>query len=175
MGARHSSPVMKAFQDYYPDELAHCFGCGRLNAHGYHLRSYWVGDESEARFTPREYHVAVPGWVNGGLIASLIDCHGTGTASAAAYRADGREMGTLPAHRFVTASLRVEYLRPTPLGPELVLTGRVRSVSGRKVIVDITIRAGEETTVRGEVVAVEMPEHMRGKATAPGPPSPPPP
>lgn len=152
---------MDAVQDHYPDELAHCYGCGRLNPEGHHLRSFWNGESSEARFTPRPFHTALPGYVNGGLLASLIDCHGTGTAAAAAYRADGRAIGTLPAHRFVTASLRVDYLRPTPLGPELVLTGRVRSIAGRKVVVDIDVSVGSETTVRGEVVAVEMPESMR--------------
>jgi len=156
---------MKAFQDYYPDELAQCFGCGRLNEHGHHLRSVWAGEVSEARFTPEPFHIAIPGWVNGGVLASLIDCHGTGTAAAAAYRAEGREMDTLPAHRFVTASLRVEYLRPTPLGPELVLSGSVRSVTGRKVWVDITVSVQGEVTVRGEVLAVEMPETMRAKGS----------
>lgn len=157
---------MKAFQDYYPDELAYCFGCGRLNERGHHLRSFWVGEESEARFTPAPFDIAIPGWVNGGLLASLIDCHGTGTAAAAAYRAEGREMDTLPAHRFVTASLRVDYLKPTPLGPELLLRGRVRSVAGRKVVVEITVSAGSEVTAQGEVVAVEMPESMRARITS---------
>lgn len=152
---------MKAFQDYYPDELAYCFGCGRLNEHGHHLRSFWAGDTSEARFTPKEYHTAIPGWVSGGLLASLVDCHGTGTAAAAAYRAEGREMDSLPAHRFVTASLRVEYLRPTPLGPELLLRGRVSSIAGRKITVEVSVSVGDEVTVRGEVVTVEMPERMR--------------
>ncbi len=152
---------MKAFQDYYPDELAHCTGCGRLNERGLHLRSFWSGDASEARFTPQPFHTAVPGFVNGGLIASLIDCHGTGTAAAATYRAENREMDTLPPHRFVTAALRVDYLRPTPLGPELVLRGVVRSISGRKVIVDVAVSVGGEITVRGEVVAVEIPQSMR--------------
>ncbi len=152
---------MKAFQDYYPDELAHCTGCGRLNEHGLHLRSFWNGDASEARFTPQPFHTAVPGFVNGGLIASLIDCHGTGTAAAAAYLAESREMDTLPPHRFVTAALRVDYLRPTPLGPELILRGVVRSVSGRKVVVDISVSVDGEITVRGEVVAVEIPQSMR--------------
>jgi acyl-coenzyme A thioesterase PaaI-like protein len=155
--------LMKAIQDYYPDELAHCFGCGRLNEHGHHLRSFWNGVTSEARFTPQPFHTALPGFVSGGLLASLVDCHGTGTAAAAAYGAEGREMDTLPAHRFVTASLRVDYLRPTPLGPELLLRGKVRSVAGRKVVVEITVLVGNETTVRGEVVAVEMPDAMRTK------------
>ncbi|HLM70471.1 MAG TPA: hotdog domain-containing protein, partial [Thermoplasmata archaeon] len=94
-------------------------------------------------------------------LASLVDCHGTGTAAAAAYRAEGREIGTLPPHRFVTASLRVNYVRPTPLGPELLLRGRVLSISGRKVTVEVTVAAGAQVTVRGEVVAVEMPDSMR--------------
>ena len=78
---RDASP---AFQDYYPEDVAHCFGCGRLNEHGHHIKSYWDGDETVARFVPRPYHTAIPGYVYGGLIASLIDCHGTGTAAAAA-------------------------------------------------------------------------------------------
>ena len=152
---------MMAFQDYYPDELAHCFGCGRLNSHGYHLRSFWDGSETVARFTPQPYHTAIPGFVNGGLLASLIDCHATGTASAAVSRAENRELDSSTAHRFVTASLRVDYLRPTPLGPELTIRGKVREVARRKVIVDLTITARDETTVRGEVVCVELPESMR--------------
>ncbi|MGP8078869.1 MAG: PaaI family thioesterase [Thermoplasmata archaeon] len=158
---------MKAIQDHYPDELARCFGCGRLNEHGHHLQSFWNGESSEARFTPKPFHTAIPGFVNGGLLASLVDCHATGTAAAAAYRAEGREIGTPPAHRFVTASLRVDYVRPTPLGPELLLHGRVRTISGRKVIVEVTVSVGSETTVRGEVVTVEMPESMRPASTHP--------
>ena len=159
---------MKAIQEFYPDELAHCYGCGHLNEHGHHVRSFWVGEGTEARFVPAPYHTAIPGFVNGGLLASLVDCHGTGTAAAAAYRAEGRPMDSLPAHRFVTASLRVEYLRPTPLGPELLLRGRVVSISGRKAVVAITIEASGETTVRGEVVAVEMPASMRPREPSSG-------
>ena len=91
---------MKAFQDFYPDELAHCYGCGRLNESGLHIRTLWDGEESVTRFTPRPYHTATPGFVNGGVLASLIDCHGTGTAAAAAYRAEGRAMDTPPMRRY---------------------------------------------------------------------------
>ena len=86
----------RAFQDYYPDELSYCYGCGRLNEQGLKLKSYWDGEETVAIFNPRPYHIAIPGYVYGGLIASIIDCHGTGTAAAATYRAEGREMGTEP-------------------------------------------------------------------------------
>ena len=78
--------TQKAFQDYYTDDLSHCYGCGRLNDHGLHLKSYWENDESVAIFHPKQYHTAFPGYVYGGLIASLIDCHGIGTAAAAANR-----------------------------------------------------------------------------------------
>jgi hypothetical protein len=50
-----------AFQDHYPDELAHCYGCGRLNGRGHQLKSYWDGDETVASFTPEPYHIAIPG------------------------------------------------------------------------------------------------------------------
>ncbi|MEJ5240809.1 MAG: PaaI family thioesterase [Anaerolineales bacterium] len=150
----------KAFQDYYPDHLAYCYGCGRLNEHGYHIRSFWDGEESVAYFTPQPYHIAVPGYVYGGLLASLIDCHGTGTAAAAAYRAAGRAMDSEPALRFLTASLHVEYLKPTPLGVQLEIRGRPKEVKGRKVVVEEWIIARGEITVRGEVVAVQVPDDL---------------
>ena len=150
----------KAFQDYYPDTLAHCYGCGRLNEFGHQIKSYWEGEESVCHFEPKPYHIAIPGYVYGGLLASLIDCHGTGTAAAAAYRAEKRAMDTEPAFRFLTASLHVDYLKPTPLGVTLEVRGRVKEVKGRKVVIEEWIVANGEITVRGEVVAVQVPEQM---------------
>jgi acyl-coenzyme A thioesterase PaaI-like protein len=150
----------RAFQDYYPDLLSHCYGCGRLNEQGLQIKSYWEGEETVARFDPKPYHTAIPGYVYGGLIASLIDCHCTGTAAAAAYRAEGRAMDTSPPLRFVTASLHVDYLRPTPLGVSLEVRGRVKEIKGRKVIVSATLLAKGEICAQGEVVAVRMPEYF---------------
>jgi len=150
----------KAFQEYYPDVLAHCYGCGRLNEHGHQIKSYWAGEESVCRFTPAPHHIAVPGYVYGGMLASLIDCHGTGTAAAAAYRAEGRDMASQPPLRFLTASLRVEYVKPTPLGVTLEIRGKVKEAKGRKVVIEEWIVANGVVTVRGEVVAVQVPEQM---------------
>ncbi len=147
---------MKAFQDYYSDDVSHCYGCGRLNEHGLQLKSYWDGDDSVATFQPESFHMAVPGFVYGGLLASLIDCHGTATAAAAAYRAEGREMDTQPPFRFLTASLHVDYLRPTPLTVPLELRGQVKEFSGRKTVVAVTVTAEGKLCVRGEVVAVQV-------------------
>jgi len=150
----------KAFQDYYPDEWSCCYGCGRLNEHGMKLKSYWDGDESVCIHKPKAYYTAIPGYAYGGLIASLIDCHSTGTAAAAKYRAENREMDTLPPLRFLTASLHVDYLLPTPLGGALEIRGRVKEVKGRKVVVESRLIAGGQVCARGEVVAVQLPEHM---------------
>ncbi|MDP4726760.1 MAG: PaaI family thioesterase, partial [Desulfobacterales bacterium] len=131
----------KAFQDYYPDYSSHCYGCGRLNSAGLQIKSYWDGEESVCRFDPKPYHTAIPGFVYGGLIASLIDCHSTGTASAAAYRAEGRAMDTDPPLRFLTAALHVDYLRPTPIDGPLEVRARVKEIKGRKVVVSSQLLA----------------------------------
>lgn len=150
----------KAIQDSYPDDLSHCYGCGRLNPRGHQLKTRWDDDETVSIFEPWPEHIAIPGYVYGGLIASLVDCHGTGTAAAAAYREAGREPGTEPALRFVTASLNVRYLRPTPMGVPLEVRGRVEEIKGRKVVVSAKVSAAGEVCATGEVVAVQMPEHM---------------
>ena len=157
----------KAIQDYYPDELSYCYGCGRLNEQGLKLKSYWDGEEAVAVFDPKPHHMAIPGYVYGGLIASIIDCHGTATAAAALYRAEGREMGSEPPLRFVTASLHVDYIRPTPLEVTLEVRGKVKEIKGRKVVVSATVSARGEVCARGEVVAVRMPEHMMPRGQVP--------
>lgn len=152
-------------QQYYPDEHSWCYGCGRLNPNGLHLESAWEGDEVVARFTPRPEHISIPGFVYGGLIAALIDCHAMATAAAHADRLAGRrlgESGEVP--RYVTAALQVDYLHPTPLGPELVLRARVREAGRRKLVVEVALESAGRETARGDVVAVPMPASMSAGA-----------
>lgn len=154
-----------AVQDYYPSEFSYCYGCGRLNQDGLHVQSRWMdagSGKSISRFTPRPYHTSLPGFIYGGLLASLIDCHGTGTAALAAYHAEGRPFDSLPANRFVTASLHVDFLRPTPL-TDLELIGQVTEVKmkenrTKKVVVAITVYANAQPCVNGQVVAVQVPQ-----------------
>jgi acyl-coenzyme A thioesterase PaaI-like protein len=149
-------------QHRYPEDFCHCYGCGKLNEEGLGIKSHWDGRESVARFTPAAYHIALPGYVYGGLLASLVDCHGVGTAAAiAADEAEeaGGEGTDLP--RYVTASLHVYYLRPTPLGPELVLKGRLKEKRKNKMVIEVEVFAGDEVKVKGEVVAAPMPRTMR--------------
>jgi acyl-coenzyme A thioesterase PaaI-like protein len=157
------APKEPAFQDLYVADYAHCYGCGRLNADGLQIKTYWEGDESVTRYTPRAYHIAIPGFVYGGLLASLLDCHGTGTAAAAAARDQGRALDAEPPLRYVTASLRVDYLKPTPMGVMLEIRGRAKEVKGRKVVVEETLYANGVATVKAEVVAVQMPDSSLAK------------
>ena len=147
-----------AFQDYYPDRFSHCYGCGSSNPHGHHLKSYWDGDETIARFTVRpEFSGGVPDHVYGGMVASLLDCHGTASAAAFAYRAAGREIGDGGEFmRFVTASLKVDFLLPTPIGVELLVGGRLLGIEGRKVRVALSLAARGQTCAAAEMLAVRF-------------------
>jgi acyl-coenzyme A thioesterase PaaI-like protein len=152
---------MTALQDLYPDDFAHCYGCGRLNTQGLHVRTEWVDGEGFARYQPARYHMALPGYVYGGLIASLADCHAMATAAGAAMIAAGAVPGRDPTPRFVTASLTVDFLRPTPLGPELLLRARAVEIGERKVVVTMAVYAEDVECARARVVAVPAPATMR--------------
>lgn len=142
-----------AFQDQYPDDYAHCFGCGRNNPQGLHLKSYWDGEETVCHHTPKSHYTGgYPGFLYGGMIASLLDCHGAGTAAAAKAKSTGGQIS-----RFVTASLKVDYLKPTPIGVELEIRGKVKEIAGRKVIVDLWLKADDVVCAKGSAVMVEMP------------------
>lgn len=160
----------KAFQENYPDELSLCYGCGRLNPHGLQIKSYWDGQESVCRFNPSPHHTVLAGYVYGGLIASVIDCHGTGTGAAAMYRAEDRPMDSQPPIRCVTAKLQVEYLQPTPMG-ELELRGRIKELSPRKAIVSVDVLADGVICTKGEVVAVRINDQWLEKYRQPVQPS----
>jgi acyl-coenzyme A thioesterase PaaI-like protein len=146
----------KAFQDFYAEKFSHCYGCGKRNPNGHQLKSFWDGDETVGRHSPSpEYSGGVPDHVYGGLIASLFDCHGAASAAAFTYRALNREMKSDEEPiRYVTASLKVDFRRPTPMGTELTIKGKLRSIEGRKVWVDLTLFAHGEVCASGEMLAI---------------------
>ena len=148
-----------AFQDYYADDYSHCYGCGRLNQKGHQIKSFWDGDESVCRIVPeKHYSGGMKNILYGGLIASLIDCHGAGTAAAAKAQELKIEMtpGAMP--RFVTASLKVDYLAPTPMDMEVELRGKVEEIKGRKVTVSVTLSAEDTVRAKGQLIMVQIRE-----------------
>lgn len=147
-----------AIQDEYAEDFAWCYGCGRLNKEGHHFRTVWNGDETITLYEPKPVHTAIPGFVYGGLIASFVDCHGTGSASLALHRKNGFEPGSgEEPPRFVTASLHVDYLKPTPQGVVLKAVGKIEEIHPKKFKVVTEVYAGNTLCATGEVVAVVMP------------------
>ena len=149
----------KYFQKFYPDSYSHCYGCGRLNEKGMHIKSRWEGEEGVCRYTPDKSKTGgFPDFLYGGIIASLIDCHCAGTAAAARLKKDGIELGERPMPRFVTASLKVDYLKPTPVGEELEIRASVQDIKGRKITLSATVSASGSVTAKGKAVMVMIPE-----------------
>jgi acyl-coenzyme A thioesterase PaaI-like protein len=143
----------------------HCWGCGGLNEHGLKIKSYWSGDEAVCTWQPQEYHCAAPKDIlNGGIIATLMDCHSICTAIAAAYRKEGREIGTEPCIWYATGSLQVEYLKPTPIGEQLTILAKIKEITGRKTVLNCSLFARGEECARGEVVAVRIPPDWCGSS-----------
>ncbi|CAM3145940.1 PaaI family thioesterase [Filibacter tadaridae] len=153
-----TTKVLHAIQDEYADDFAWCYGCGRLNTEGNHFRTGWQGDETVTYFEPDEKYTAIPGFVYGGAIASLVDCHGTGSCALALHRKNGHEPGSgEEAPRFVTASLNVNYLKPTPQGAILKAVGKVEEIHPKKWKVIVEVFADDTLCATGEVVGVVMP------------------
>jgi acyl-coenzyme A thioesterase PaaI-like protein len=140
-----------------------CWGCGADNHAGLQLQSHWQDDATTvARWTPSPEHAAGPRHVvNGGIIATVLDCHGVVTAVADAYRRAGREIGSEPELWYATTAMQVEYLRPTPLGPELLLRAEVVSVDGTRSAVDCVLEAEGKARARAHVEVVQVPDEWR--------------
>lgn len=158
--------IGNAIQDIYPEDVAWCYGCGRLNESGYHFRTGWDEEKEKTLtiYSPKPEHTAIPGFVYGGLIASLIDCHGTGSASLFLHRKNGHEIGDgITPPRFVTGSLRVNFLKPTPNDFLLKAIGNVTEIHPKKFKVETIVYAGNEQVACGEVIAVVMPETFAKK------------
>ena len=144
-----------AFQDQ--GAVHHCHGCGADNEKGLQLKSYWEGDEAVATWKALPHHCGgSKDIVNGGIIASLLDCHSLNLAIASAYRAEGRPIGSRPRIGYVTAQLNVSYLKPTPINEPLHLRARITRTEGRKARMSCTLSAGGEVRVSGEVLGIRV-------------------
>ncbi len=150
----------QAFQDRIPNN--HCFGCGPLNPEGLYLKSRWEDDEAVCLWTPKPHHMAGPTHIlNGGIIATIMDCHTICTAIADAYQRDGRAVGEDPELWYATGKLEVHYLKPTPLEGPVTLRARVAEAGARKTVLTCTLYADDQARAEAAVVAVRVPEAWR--------------
>ena len=144
-----------AVQDTYPPDFAECYGCGTNNEHGLRIKTYLTGSETVTDHTPRPFHKAAGQFAYGGIVASLIDCHSTGSAAIFWMQQRGLTVGDDATPRFVTARLEVDYIAPTPLGP-LHLVGVPVEIGDRKVVVTTELSSGGVVTARGQAILVRI-------------------
>ena len=124
-------------QRLYPD--LPCFGCGPANDRGLQLRSYPADDGAVvARFMPWPEHNSGLGYLNGGIICTLLDCH---SAAAVMHEAQLRGWPPLPgaALAYVTAGLDVRYLRPSPLQDTVDLRAAVTDASEAEMTAEVEL------------------------------------
>ncbi|MBI4528673.1 MAG: PaaI family thioesterase [Deltaproteobacteria bacterium] len=143
------------FQDL--GSVRYCHGCGADNEKGLRIKSAWDGDEAVCTWKAEPHHCGGSREiVNGGIIASLIDCHSLNLAIAHAYRSEGRSIGSAPRIFYVTAKLSVSYIRPTPVDKPLRLRARIMKIEGRKAWLNCTLSAGDQICAVGEVLGIRV-------------------
>ena len=149
------------FQDNMPGNV--CFGCGNDNHEGLQIKSYWEGEEAVCIWHSEEkYH----GWknlLNGGILATVIDCHCMGTAMAAACRAEGRTLNTEPEYRYATGTITVKYLKPTPNDKPIELRAKVEEIKGRKTILSCNVFSDGLQTAEAHVIAIRVFDSSKDK------------
>jgi acyl-coenzyme A thioesterase PaaI-like protein len=121
-----------------------CFGCGHANPKGFHLRSYVEGEITVAEFTPWPEHDNGFGFLNGGIISTVLDCHGAAVVLFEAAQRDWQAAPGAPVP-FITAGFDVKFLRPTPLGPTVRLIASPISIDESEIVVRSELEVDDKT------------------------------
>lgn len=153
---------MKAIQDQIPHN--HCFGCGPYNSLGLKIKSFWQ-DENQTicHFKPGPHHSAGPcQYLNGGIIATVFDCHGICTAIAKGYQLAGRDIGEGEQIWYVTGNLDINYLKPTPIDREITFLATVEHIRERKMMLKCRLEVDEVLFAEAKVTAIRVPPDWKG-------------
>ncbi|XOV92659.1 MAG: PaaI family thioesterase [Bacteroidota bacterium] len=142
------------FQDHMPENI--CFGCGNHNEGGLHIKSYWEGNESVCHWNSEEKYQGWPNLLNGGILATLVDCHCMGTAMADAYQRENRSLDSEPIYRYATGTLTVKYLKPTPNNKSIELRAEVTEVKNRKTTLICKVIVDDILTAEADVIAIRV-------------------
>lgn len=152
--SQHEENSSSYFQDFMPENV--CFGCGKSNHEGLQIKSAWDGEESICEWMPEEKHHGWANLLNGGVIATLIDCHSMCTAMAHAYRLEQRELDSQPEYRYATGSMQIKYLKPTSNNHSVVLKAKIVEVKNRKTVVECEVFSQGIKTVEAKVIALRV-------------------
>ena len=139
-------------RQYAPNSI--CFGCGPANEKGLQIDSYRTERGLELKFLPSDEHQAFPGMVNGGIIGSLMDCHGNWAAAIALM--DAAELKEPPCT--VTATYSISLRRPTPTGVELHIIAEIEELMEDRAKVRMELYADEKLCATGKGLFVAVKE-----------------
>ena len=142
------------FQDFMKGNI--CFGCGKDNANGLQIKSYWEGEESVCIWHSEEKYQGWKNVLNGGILAALIDCHCMGTAMAAAYQSEGRGLDSEPEYRYATGTITVKYLKPSLNSEAIELRARVLEIKGKKTVLKCDVFVNGDKTAMADVIAIRV-------------------
>ena len=138
--------------EYAPNSI--CFGCGPANENGLRIESYRTDNGLVMEYLPNDSHQAFPGMINGGIIGTLLDCHGNWTAAVGLM--DKNNLSEPPCT--VTARYSVTLRRPTPLGEKLIITSQITEIDGNKVKVELLLEASGKICASGKGIFVAVKE-----------------
>lgn len=113
-----------------------CFGCG--NPKGLRIRSFEDGERVVAEFLPWPEHDNGLGYLNGGIISTILDCHSAAAVTLEASRRGWPPLGTAPLP-YVTAGLDVKFLRPSPLHEPVSLVAHLLSSSESEMRAEVSL------------------------------------
>lgn len=133
-----------------------CFGCGSHNTQGLQIKSYWVDEVAHCEWQAQEKYQGWKGILNGGILATLIDCHCMCTAMAHAYRIEERSLDSKPLYRYATGTMQIRYLKPVPYKALIILKAHILAYKNRKSTLHCTLEANNTTCVEAEVIAIRV-------------------
>tara|TARA_B100000767_G_scaffold153999_1_gene144805 strand:- start:11047 stop:11514 length:468 start_codon:yes stop_codon:yes gene_type:complete len=139
-------------RQYAPSSI--CFGCGPANQQGLQINSIRIENGLSMEYLPEHHHQAFPGMINGGIIGTLLDCHGNWTAAIALMDEQGLEEPPCT----VTASYSVQLRRPTPTDVPLKVTSQIKELSGDRVEVELLLEANGKVCATGSGLFVAVKE-----------------
>ena len=147
MEHQHSISVQ---DKYAPNSI--CFGCGPANKKGLQIKSFKTEKGLQMEFETKIEHQAFPGIINGGIISTLLDCHGNWAATMALMEQNEDEIPPCT----VTATFSLKLRRPTPLDSKLEIIAIVSELSEDRAKVEMTLEANGKICATGEGLFVAV-------------------
>lgn len=153
----------KAVQEYYPDNFANCFGCGRNNDHGLHTKTFWDAEKEEGicRPKPSAHHCGYKGVFHGGLLSSVIECNSVATSIAATYEKEDLDPNVDLVFYVLGSIINTHFICPVPIdAPDIVVKTKVLELKPKKARCQVSVYANDVLCTSAETIAVRVPTEI---------------